>query len=326
MPMRSDSYIIFGGVSGSFAAPSGYRLIRDETAPFGILHQDFDRKIHGARTFSIGIVLEGKTPEDDDVFIVVDQGSGVEIVARFITSVLVSKKRERVVVHNVQTHGHGDHTIGITSNELFYDPRVVLRFYSPNLKGFRKTSMVGIMMDRVIRRSFDGSDNFPVGLNALHATQEHIEFRPGRSLQLGHVFVKTMAVPHPGGCVAYRFELPGGIVIVVATDLELPEEPAWSFSEFLNGADVAMLEMQYTEEELKSRVGWGHSTPLRMFRALAKCGRCPPIVRSVHLDPGRDDMAVRRFHEAAILEAEGMGLHIPDFAPGKEGEVIWLPK
>jgi len=182
------------------------------------------------------------------------------------------------------------------------------------------------MMDRIIRRSFDGSDNFPVGLNMLRARQEHIEFRPGETIQLGPVSVKTMAVPHPGGCVAYRFELPGGIAVVIATDLELPEEPDQAFVEFLDGARVALLEMQYDENELKSRVGWGHSTPVRMFRALTKCRKCPPIVRSVHLDPMRDDMAVRRFHEAATLDAEGIGLHIPDFAPGKEGEVIWLPK
>ncbi|MBI1838988.1 MAG: hypothetical protein HYR95_01655 [Candidatus Colwellbacteria bacterium] len=324
--MRSPNYIILGGVSGSFAAPSGYRLVRDETAPFGISHQDFDRKIHGARTFSIGIVLEGKTSNDDDTFIVVDQGSGVEIISRFISSVILSKQRKRVVVHNVQTHGHGDHTVGTTCNELFFDSHAVMRFHSPNLSAFRKMPETGIMMDRVIRRSFDGSDNFPVGLNMLHATQEHIEFRPGETIQLGPVKALTMAVPHPGGCVAYRFELPGGIAVVVATDLELPEEPDHAFVEFLNGARVALLEMQYDEEELKSCIGWGHSTPVRMFRALAKCRKRPPIVRSVHLDPSRDDMAVRRFHEAAALDAKGIRLHIRDFAPGKEGEVIWLPK
>src|SRR2546428_6630645 len=66
---------------------------------------------------------------------------------------------------------------------------------------------------------------------------------------------------------------------------------------FMRGADLVIHDAQYTEEEYRDKVGWGHS-PLEyaVDVALAAGARRPVLF---HHDPQHDDAAMERIESAA---------------------------
>ena len=72
---------------------------------------------------------------------------------------------------------------------------------------------------------------------------EHATFAPGESLSTGNWTIRTCLLPHPGGCIGYRVELPEGPVVAVATDCELDsdspsEDERRSLDAFFEGVDL----------------------------------------------------------------------------------------
>ena len=69
-----------------------------------------------------------------------------------------------------------------------------------------------------------------------------------------------MALDHPGGSTGYRIDY-GGRSVVYLTDNEgRHEERDKELVAFANGADLVIYDTTYTEEEIDSKKGWGHST------------------------------------------------------------------
>src|SRR5207247_6887174 len=65
--------------------------------------------------------------------------------------------------------------------------------------------------------------------------------------------------------------------------------------EFLRDCDVAILDSQYTDEEYKRYVGWGHS-PLSGTVLLALDANVKRVLL-FHHDPGHDDEMIERMVE-----------------------------
>jgi hypothetical protein len=160
---------------------------------------------------------------------------------------------------------------------------------------------------------------------------------PGTDFAFGDVKVKTLPLHHPGGCVGFRFEMPGAVV-VVATDYEPPADPDPEVVEFFDGATLLLADMQYRDAEYAgeigiggdpntamSREGWGHAPPSRLLPMLLCCPRLPRQVRIVHHDPKRPDTDLQLFCDESIAFLEQRaGGRAMDFQFAKESEIFRL--
>lgn len=346
--MKSQTLFLIGGCSGSFAAPSENRPVYDPDAPRRMRRVPFRRDIFGSRTtcFLLG---------HKDTFIVVDQGLGVEPVSEFLISLLQAEGQLTAKVHCLQTHFHDDHLEGLRSSALFFQKGLSLEFHSPNLSAIGEICGTdstydpwGIplacptsptMQDILAARFCAGY--WPVTLDLLDkvgARRNFQQFVPGATFPLGEVRVRTMPLKHPGGCVGYRFEIPGVGVIVIATDYEPDPEPDPDVVNFFDGASILLADMQYRDAEYRgeiaigdnagsamSRQGWGHATPDLLLPMLKACSRLPERVRIVHHDPKRPDTDLQLFCDESTAQLEDLlGGPMLDFQFAREGEIFWL--
>jgi phosphoribosyl 1,2-cyclic phosphodiesterase len=150
-------------------------------------------------------------------------------------------------------------------------------------------------------------------------------------------------VNHPGICAGYRLFTSGGSVAYVpdnepyeALKLQLAAQDgidgneARDFAggerakmvEFLRDCDVAILDAQYTDEEYKGHVGWGHSS-LSSTVQLALDANVKRLLL-FHHDPGHDDDMIDRMVEEAreLVRKSGKAMVIEG---AREGVVITLP-
>ena len=119
---------------------------------------------------------------------------------------------------------------------------------------------------------------FPLQVDALHAELEFHDFRAGDVINpRPGVTLRTAPLNHPGGAIGYRIEY-GGQSVAYVTDIELgdgPIDPA--LLALTKDAALVILDTTYTDEELPSHVGWGHSSWQQGIRLANACGRGPAV-------------------------------------------------
>lgn len=195
------------------------------------------------------------------------------------------------IAHVLLTHPHIDHIYGTPYFAPYYDPRNRFTIWgSPDvLDGlavlFNPTSELS-------RRYF------PPTYDQMKALEDFRPLQAGADFAIGSTRIRTYALRHPGGCLAYRLES-AGRVFVFATDHEQIEIPDRGLADFAQGADLLYTEGQYTAAEYEGRQkvghgpamprrGWGHS-PIEACVATAVAAG----VRQLHIghrDPARSDV------------------------------------
>jgi len=331
--MRTDTLFKIGGCAGSFPAPSENRAVFDPQAPWKVRRQPFRRELYGSRTTSFFLRRR-------DTFVIIDHGLGVETIAAFLVDMLKHEGQKHVVVHCIQTHYHEDHLSGLRASCLLFQKNITLRFYSPDLSAFRKSSdgrTDAPMMEEVLRSTFREC-YWPVTLERLldtGAQHEHVSFAPGDDLQIEGLRVRTIALSHPGGCCGLRFELPGKQDVVIATDYEPASQAAPEVVEFFEAAGLLIADMQYRDAEYAgeaaadgiafARTGWGHGCPELTLPVILACKQRPQRVRISHHDPKRSDMALRMYYEETVnqLESWKWGRAF-DYEFAHDGDIFWF--
>jgi phosphoribosyl 1,2-cyclic phosphodiesterase len=147
---------------------------------------------------------------------------------------------------------------------------------------------------------------------AFRANLTFRDFAPGEALALHPgLRVATVALNHPGNAIGYRIEW-GGSSICYITDTEHPAEGLDdALRRFVTNADIMIYDASFTDDEYKSRVGWGHST----WQVAAELAEAAAVRRLVlfHHDPGHDDammdaigLAVAARRPGSLVAMEGM--------------------
>jgi ribonuclease BN (tRNA processing enzyme) len=232
--------------------------------------------------------VEVTTP---DATLIFDCGSGfrelgVDLAARWRAADPASPRRAHVLV----THPHMDHTYATPYFAPYYDPANYFTLWG--------TQEVLKSLDAVLSPGSDLSHlYFPPTYAEMKAIRKFCPVVAGEEVGIGATRVRTRALNHPGGCLAYRLDC-GGRSFVFATDHEQPQVPDPGLAEFARGADLLYTEGQYTAAEYEGREGvagdppfprrgWGHS-PVEACVATAVAAG----VRAVHVghrDPRRSD-------------------------------------
>jgi phosphoribosyl 1,2-cyclic phosphodiesterase len=127
--------------------------------------------------------------------------------------------------------------------------------------------------------------------------------------------LRTAALNHPGGATGYRIDY-GGRSVAYITDIECGDgslDPA--VMALVRGASLVIVDTMYTDEELPSKMGWGHSSwqqGVRLAEEAAAGQLC-----LFHHDPEHDDASldgIAREADAArpgtIVASEGLVIEV----------------
>ena len=196
----------------------------------------------------------------DDTLLICDGGTGLRELGM---DLMRRAQGKPIVGHLLFSHPHWDHIQGFPFFTPIYQPANQFSIY-----GFSRG-------DQRIFRLLSGqmrSDYFPVDFSELSATIRPAELEMGQGAIEG-VYVRALPQTHPGGSWAFSFEAQGRKVVYATDhelDLHLPDrevsmshpedvrEMPGSLVDFVAGADLLIADGQYTDDEYRSKVGWGH--------------------------------------------------------------------
>jgi len=279
--LLTTTTVHFWGVRGSIAAPG------PETARYG-----------------------GNTPcvsiEHDGRILILDAGTGIRKLGIALQAAAAGRPLE---VDLLISHTHWDHIQGFPFFVPAFVPRNRVRVFGP--RSAEKP------LEKVLRGQMD-VEYFPVALGDM-AAQISVEEYRGQHVDIGPFHVVPGYLNHPGVTLGYRIELPG-LTIAYATDTEpyrsfLPgqagdqavaafgKDQDASLIDLVRGADVYIADAQYSPDEYRTKVGWGHTNYADTVDLAIEAG-VKRLVLFSH-DPMHDDAAVdRKLAHCRVLMAE----------------------
>lgn len=206
------------------------------------------------------------------------------------------------------THCHLDHIIGLPFFAPLFSERHRVRLWAGNLLPHDNIEKV--------TRKIMSSPLFPVEVEVFRAQIEFCDFHSGDALHpLEGITLRTAPLDHPDGGCGYRLEY-GGRVFTLASDTEgFPGKRDRELMSLARDADLLVYDATFTEEEIATRAGWGHSTWQRGIRLADQAGATRLCL--FHHDPSHDDAFLDQ------LAAEAAAAR-PNTIVAREGQTIDL--
>lgn len=249
----------FWGVRGSIACPSPNHVI------------------YGGNTSCIELTL-------GDRLIILDAGTGIRQLGHEFF------KRGLNSADLLLTHTHWDHINGFP----FFAPAFVKSF-AFNVRAGHLYDQGGIESVLATQMSHP---MFPVPLSVMQARMTFIDFKAGDSFTLGDgIHVATAALRHPNGAAGYRISFAGKTLAYVTDTEHVPGEPDPNVLRLIEGADLAIYDSTYTDDEFPAKVGWGHSTWQEGIRLSRLAGTRRLAI--FHHDPEHEDAQMAEIEAAA---------------------------
>lgn len=216
------------------------------------------------------------------------------------------KNGHPINAHIFLSHFHWDHIQGIPFFEPLYNDRdSSFVFHSSSRTRGLQQALEEQMADPY----------FPVNMSDMAAHRQFCTIDEGRT-QLEGCTVQAMWLNHPQGCLGFRMETQGK-VIVYATDNE-PGDPVFdkSVRKLAEGADLLIYDAQYLPEEYAARKqGWGHSHWREAINVVMESGAKELIL--FHHDPDHSDSCI----DSVVKQARE---HYPKVRAASEGMEIVL--
>ncbi len=241
---------------------------------------------YGGNTSCIQIAIE-----DVDELIVADCGTGFRNLGNEVNG-HGKALSGRIFV----THPHWDHLQGFPFFKPFYDGKNSFQVYMPPQDG------VGC---KEILQGHLSSTFFPVSIDMLEAGLDCVTFEKGKA-NFEHFSVEYMWARHTVPTALFKFTV-GNKVIVFGPDNELPlsssiENEAFisEFRAYVQGADLLIHDAQFTLEEHKQRLGWGHSDWETVIQLTRDLGIKHLVL--THHDPDNDDKYLKKLEKKIKAE------------------------
>lgn len=245
---------------------------------------------------------------DGEPVIILDAGTGI----RGLGMELVKKFPDNKEIHLFFSHTHWDHIQGLPFFAPLYIPGYKIKIYGP--VHYEKS------LEEILERQMEYT-YFPVRVAELQAEVSYRELKE-EEFVLGGYKVKSRYLNHPVLCLGYRFEK-NGKAFVYCTDHEpyynflnddetegemneIVEEQNNRLVEFVRGADLLVMDTQYTEKEYPSHIGWGHSSTKHTLEVV-KRGEVKRYAL-FHHDPDRTDEGQNEIIKSLQKEVTGSGV------------------
>ncbi|HMW34763.1 MAG TPA: MBL fold metallo-hydrolase [bacterium] len=233
----------------------------------------------------------GELTLDDGSMIIFDMGSGIRVLGND----LMKRGKKPVEAIILLSHTHWDHIQGF--------PFFVPAFIPGNKILICGCEEADIKLETIIKDQMK-SAYFPVELSDMPAAIGFKRLYEGR-FKISGARVDTMYLNHPGFTLAYRVEYNGKSVVYASDNEPYPIQPNDSpemagmkyqgkdnhrIIEFSKNCDLLIHDCQYTPEQYKTKVGWGHS-PYDYVAEIAWKANVKRLAVHHH-DPSHDDAFV----------------------------------
>ncbi len=257
---------------------------------------DKDKLEVGGNTSCVEVAI------DENRRIILDAGTGIRPLGKqLVQEFQQTEKAPKLYIFF--SHTHWDHIQGFIFFAPIYIPAFEMHLFGPG------------RANRHFADVFSGQmqyDYWPVKLSHLPAKIHFYDLSEG-GYQLDGIRVSTKRHIHPGIAYTYRIEHENK-TLVYATDTEhfkgtLDERVV----EISRGANLLIHDAQYHDDEIESKLGWGHSTWMQAIQ-VAQQARVEKLAL-FHHDPERSDQAcfamekdAQRIFPPTFLAREGMSI------------------
>jgi phosphoribosyl 1,2-cyclic phosphodiesterase len=195
-------------------------------------------------------------------------------------------------IHVLLTHLHMDHIQGLGFFRPLFEPDREVHIWGP-------PSTTQDLRARLTK--YLSPPLFPVRIRDVRS---HLELHDVlvEPWTIGAFTIAAAGIVHPGPTVGYRIET-GDSRMAYLPDHEpalggMNSGPAWTSGyDVAHGVDVLLHDGQYTDEEYRGRVGWGHSSISDAVR-LADLAEARDLVL-IHHDPDHSDAQIDDLIESA---------------------------
>ncbi|MEO5366213.1 MAG: MBL fold metallo-hydrolase [Magnetococcus sp. WYHC-3] len=174
---------------------------------------------------------------------------------------------------------------------------------------------------------------FPVREAELSASLDYHTVRDGDTITVGDARVYPVLMHHPGFNLGYRIEADGKSLFFTGDHEKhynpfpphhpehagfqaLMEERQRQLDQAMAAVDLLVADTSYTEEEYRTRRGWGHSTYAFSLDMARRTGA--RLLAMTHHDPQRDDTQLQRI-DSELQRSREEDPGQPPFFMAREG-------
>ncbi len=253
--VSNEINLSFWGVRGTLPVP-GRRSVR-----------------HGGNTSCVSLSFPS------GALFIFDAGTGIKELGDELM-----RSGERVRAKIFISHPHWDHVNGFPFFGPLYAPGNDLEILGPAHGDLTISELLTAQMDGV---------HFPITTREFAGQVKFSELTEG-SYEIDGVEVATMLLSHPGTCLGYRMELgERSFCYITDNELFLASSPYYSehyverLTAFIEGGDVLVTDVAYSDEGYLAKEGWGHSC-VSQVASLAHAANVKNLFL-FHHDPDQND-------------------------------------
>jgi phosphoribosyl 1,2-cyclic phosphodiesterase len=243
----------------------------------------------------------------NDTLFILDAGSGLRVLGNELL-----KSKPPINANIFISHMHWDHIQGIPFFTPAFIPGNKFTFYGAKDAEKDLNDIIADQMDPTY---------FPIEMKDMGSKLEFEQLAEGR-YNIDNTEVETIFVNHPGNALGYKFFIEQKSLIYISDnepfagtfnddlnqsnsnkDIILGEDGNQKLIAFLKNADILIHDAQYTLDEYKKKMTWGHS-PIEYTVDIAIHAGVKQLVL-FHHDPMHDDDTIDEMLENSRKYASG---------------------
>jgi len=247
-------------------------------------------------------------------YFIFDAGTGLKVFSDFLLKQNQFPIRAKFLI----THPHYDHIQGLPFFVPLYMKKNEFDFFGMCHGGKNIKELISGQMNNVY---------FPITIKEFSANL-NFHILKEESFQLAELNIQTLQLNHPGACLGYRVQYHDRVFCYV-TDNELFLKDHEKFNpldderliNFMQNADIAVVDSTYTDDEYLKKIGWGHSCLSRVVE-VAHLANIKTLCLHHH-DPSQTDRDIDQKLKNAKKLLKKLGSKTRCIAP-REGQKIVL--